>query len=292
MPYIYLLAAVFATAGLAVVGMIFNRRIDNKPGFGNIYNLIGACGNCLTWVIIFCANPEVDWRVLPYALAYGLGYGLFWVGLTGALQTGSPALSSFVKQIAFIFVAVWGFFFWGSEPNVLVLSGIALIVISLFLCLVPIGKNGQKESKKLSGKWLFYLLLVLCSNAGCAIVQRTQQRAFDGQYGSLMMVISTVVAIIFCALMCIKDDKKEWKSVMKKNWYLPVLAGSSSAMFNLFIILLVPTAVSPSLIYPTVAVGGLMLTTLSSILISKERLRLLQWIGLSIGAVALILLNL
>ena len=49
---------------------------------------------------------------------------------------------------------------------------------------------------------------------------------------------------------------------------------------------------SPVILYPGMAVGGLMLTVLFSFFGFKERLRPLQWCGLAAGAVALVLLNL
>ena len=61
---------------------------------------------------------------------------------------------------------------------------------------------------------------------------------------------------------------------------------------NTFILLMIKAQLSSSIIYPTVAVGGLILTILISLISFKERLRPLQWCGIVIGSVALVLLNL
>ena len=292
MPYIYLLCAILTSAAMAVAGSLFNRKNNHKEGLGNLYNAIGACSTFLTWVIVFCIDPSFEPAVLPYSVAYGLSGALFWIGLTGALQSGSSALTGFIKQIAFVFVAIWGLFFWDAEPTAMVLAGLVLIVGALFLCLVPIGKGAQKATFKITLKWCGYALLILIGNAGCSILQRTQQRAFDGQHGNQLMVCATLIAAIICILLCAKDDKREWKQVLKEYWYFPMIAGSSSAICNVFIILMASTSLSTSLIYPALAIGGLTLTTLISILACKERLKLSQWMGLLIGAVALVLLNL
>ncbi len=291
MPYIYLICAITTSALLAISGTLFNRKNHHREGLGHLYNLMGACSNFLTWVIIFCCQPSSDLRVLPYSAAYGICYALFWVGLTGALQCGSSALTGFIKQIAFVFVALWGFIFWNADPSVTMVSGIVLIAIALFLCLVPIGGSAPKGKVKITGKWLLYALVILLGNAGCSILQRTQQMNFNKQHGSFMMVMATFLAVIFCASMCVKDDKREWKQIIKKNWYFPVAAGSSSAICNLFLILLASTSLSTGIIYPALAIGGLTLTTLISVAVCKERLSLSQWIGLVVGAVALVFLN-
>ena len=291
MPYIYLLCAITSSALLAICGMLFNRKNNHREDLGHIYNLIGACGNFTTWVIVFLCSPTYDLSVLPYAGLYGISYALFWVGLTGALQCGSSALTGFIKQIAFVFVAIWGLLFWGSPVTSTVVLGIVLIAAALYLTLVPIGKKNKPKNTAISGKWLSYSALVLVGNAGCSIIQKTQQRNFDGMHGSFLMVVATFIAVIFCASMCIKDDKSGWKQALKGSWFLPIIAGSSSAICNLFLILLASTDMSPSLIYPALAIGGLALTTLVSTVICKDKLRLLQWAGLLVGAVALFCLN-
>lgn len=291
MPYIYLLCAITTSALLAISGTLFNKKNNHKEGLGHLYNLVGACSNFLTWVIVFFCEPSYDLAVLPYAVAYGVSYALFWVGLTGALQCGSSALTGFIKQIAFVFVAIWGLIFWGSDVTFTVIAGIVLIAISLYLSLVPIGKRNHAQTVKISGKWLLYSVLILFGNAGCSIIQKTQQINFSKMHGSFLMVVATFCAVIFCASMCIKDDKTGWKQVFKQNWYFPAVAGSSSAVCNLFIIRMAATDLSPSLIYPALAIGGLTLTTLVSTVVCKEKLRITQWIGMAIGAVALFCLN-
>jgi drug/metabolite transporter (DMT)-like permease len=52
------------------------------------------------------------------------------------------------------------------------------------------------------------------------------------------------------------------------------------------------TTLLESVIFPGIAVGGFMLTTAFSVIVYRERLRKEQWVGLAIGAVALVFLNL
>ena len=67
---------------------------------------------------------------------------------------------------------------------------------------------------------------------------------------------------------------------------------SSSALSNVFILLLVKCQMSPVILYPGIAVGGLIITTLIAFFGFREKLRPQQWVGLAVGAVALVLLNL
>ena len=78
----------------------------------------------------------------------------------------------------------------------------------------------------------------------------------------------------------------------KRSWPFAFLAGCSGAASNVFILLLVKRQLSPVILYPGTAVGGLMLTTLITFFGFREKLRPLQWLGLAVGAVSLVLLNL
>lgn len=292
MPYIYLLCAIVTSAGLAIAGTLFNQKNHHAEGLGGLYNAIAACSNFIVWLLFFCTDPSFDSKVLPYSVLYGVGYAVFLVGLNGALQAGSSALTGFIKQIAFVFVALWGFVFWNADPTVTILAGIILITVALFLCLVPLGKNAGKGTFRIAGKWLLYALMVLVGNAGCSIIQKTQQMHFDGQHGKQLMLGATLIAAICCTLMGVRSDKRNWAKAFKKYWYYPVIAGASSCICNFFIIMMASTTLSPSLIYPALAIGGLILTTLVSVVTCKEKLTPSQWVGLVVGAVALVFLNL
>jgi len=60
----------------------------------------------------------------------------------------------------------------------------------------------------------------------------------------------------------------------------------------MFVLVLVKQQMSPVILYPDVAVGGLIITTLFATLLFREKLQPMQWLGLFVGAVALVLLNL
>ena len=80
--------------------------------------------------------------------------------------------------------------------------------------------------------------------------------------------------------------------IKKSSFFFPIVGGVSSALLNLLILVLISTALSESIIFPGIAVGGLILTILFSILIYKEKINLYRWIGLFVGAISLVFLNL
>ena len=72
---------------------------------------------------------------------------------------------------------------------------------------------------------------------------------------------------------------------------LPVFAGICIVVLNVFVMKLALSDLTPSLIYPVIGVGGLAVVIVSSLLIFKEKMSLKQWIGVGVGAVAVVLLS-
>ena len=106
------------------------------------------------------------------------------------------------------------------------------------------------------------------------------------------MFFGVLFATVVCVVISLREDKKKWGKAFRSSWMFPALTGASSVISNVFILLLVKYKMSPVIIYPGVAVGGLMITILISSTFFREKLRPMQWCGLLVGAVALILLNL
>lgn len=290
MSYLYLILAVLLSASMSVAGMFYQKNTAGKKNVSTLFNCMIAASNAACWGVLYLFDFTFHPYVLSYSAVYGICLALFFTGLTGGIKHGSASITSFFKQVAFVLVSVWGFFFWKAPVTPVVIAGIVLIVIALLLCLLePKPKNGEK--KKTSLIWVLFLLLLLVSNAACSIIQRTQQIEFYQRHGSQLMFFAALVALIATFLLSLKDDKTEWKETVEENWHIGLASGVCCSIANVFVILLVKTDLSTSLIYPVLAIGGVAISTLASIFLFKERLRPLQWIGLGIGAVAVFLLN-
>jgi uncharacterized membrane protein len=211
------------------------------------------------------------------------------LGMFKAYQTGSVSLTAFVKQLSLIAVAFWGFIFWGNPIELNIILGIVLIIVALYLCFNP-SKNNQSGGITL--KWCIFALMLLTGNAGCSIIQKYQQLAFDGNFGNTLMFFGTLISFVISLILYLKGKGCTFKDISPKTIVFPIIGGISSALLNLLILLLISSPLSESIIFPGIAVGGLVITTLFSVIVYKEKLKSIQWIGLFIGTIAIVLLNL
>lgn len=288
MMYAYLVMAMAFSAAITVSGRLYNTKNAGLTHISCLYNVIVPISATLGWFVFWCRDFSFDIHVLPYSFLYGIGYSCFTFGILNALKNGSTSLTALAKQLSLVGVSIWGFLFWDTRFTAATIIGIVLIVISLVLCLFTKERGGNSGNLF---KWLFFAALTAAGNAGCSIIQKYQQLAFHYQHKNMFMFFGVLFASVFCLLLACKEDKQNWPVAFKKSWMFPALAGLSSSFSNSCILLLIRQEMSPAIIYPGVAVGGLMITIFISLLCFRERIRPLQWCGLAIGAVALVLLS-
>ena len=287
MPYVYLLVSVFMGASSSVFGKFFGRKNEGVKDATKLYNFLQLTSVFSIWFIVYTFNFSFEVCVLPYCLLFAACFTVCNVGIINALKHGPTTLTALFNSLSLIVTTIWGFLFWETEVSLIVLTGLTLVTIAIYLCLY----TGKKEDKKFSWKWLLFVLMAFLGNAGCSIVQRTQQIQFSGQHKYMLMTFATLLSATACFVIYLCGDKTNSKEILKKSWYFPVTAGICNVVLNLFVMLLATSPLSPSLIYPVIGVGGLMVVTLVSLFVFKEKLKWQQWLGIVIGAIATVLLS-
>ena len=289
-PYVYLISAVVLMYILSLLGTGYNRKNANRENTTVLYNLLLCASACVTWGVIYAFDFSFDAKALLYSLGFGACYAIVMITLIKALSLGPTSLTALMQQLSLIGATVWGFVFWNSwdaKKAPIVISGLVLVIISLILCLY----SSKKSEGKVSWKWLGYAILMFIANAGCSIFQKSEQIVFNGKHGSMFMFFSVLFATLICLISFLISKKPNVKETVKRAWFFPLGAGISSALGNMFVVLLATTTLSPNLIYPTIAVGGLAITSIASAFLFKEKLAWWQWIGVAVGAIAVAILS-
>lgn len=287
MPYIYLIGAVVFASSESIMGACYNKVNKKMKDSSSLYSFLSITSMFAFWLVIFFADFSLNWNVIWYALLFACFYTLCNVCMIRALKIGPVVLTSLFMQLSLVGTTVWGFIFWDSKVTVFILLGLVLVVVALWLCLY----QGKKEESKINAKWLIYALLAFIGNAGCSITQRTQQIHFNGMYGTFLMVLAMAISAVICLADYLKSDKINSVQILKKTWYIPTFAGIFNGVLNLCVILLASSALSVSLIYPVISIGSLMLTTIFSAIVFREKMYWWQWVGVFIGMISVGILS-
>lgn len=287
MDYIILLMAMSASAILSIMSSLFGKYNSQAKNTSHLYSVIVTFSATITLGITCYLNEGIKLEALGYSLIYGMFYTMAMIGMFKAYQIGSVSLTAFVKQLSLICVSFWGFIFWGNPLTANIAIGIILVICALCLCF----KSDKTHNQATSLAWFVFALMLLVGNAGCSISQKYQQLFFGNNGGNAFIFFGTFFAFVVSLLLYLKDFKRRPQGVSKRTMIFPIIGGVSSALLNLFILRLLSSKLSESIIFPGIAVGSLALTMLFSLIAYKERLSARTWCGLIVGIVALIFLN-
>ena len=290
LEYSFLVCAMLLSASLSIMSSLFGKRNPSVKNSSLLYSVFVTGAAAFTWGVICVCNAEFSLDILGYSVLYALFYTLAMLGMFKAYQTGPTSLTAFIKQLSLIFVAIWGFVFWSNPITANITIGLVLIVAALHFCFGIKAKGATENS--VSMKWFLYAAMLLVGNAGCSIVQKYQNMAHQGKNSNIFMLFAVFISFLVCIALYAGRDRCKLSHIKKGSAIFPIVGGISSGLLNLFILLLISSPMSEGIIFPGIAVGGLIITILFSTLVYREKPTVFQWIGLGVGAVALVFLNL
>ncbi len=287
MKYLYLVFNIFLVATTSVFGTLYNKLNEKAPCTVWLHNAIVCAGALLAWGVNCIISFHFTPVELVYSTIFAVCYCVFFMCMIRALEHGSTSLTSLIAQLSLIGVTVWGFVFWNEDVTWTVIVGLIVTVIALALCLYE--KNSEKKNINL--KWIIFAAVMFLTNAAAAIADKTFILTYGQEYNASMMFFAMAFAFVICTVIFAFSDKTNVKTALKRSWYVPLASGVCNGIHNMLVGILavmLPTVV----VYPVIAVGGLAVSIIAALFIFKERLEKIQWLGIAIGAVAILLLNL
>ena len=291
--YLLLVVNLFVKTAMTLFCKVYSKNTKEFQGASSLFNLVQCVVILLTWGILYFADYSFEASILWYALLFGVLYFFGNIGYMLAIKNGPLFLSNLFLNLSSVSLVVWGFFFWNAKVNALVIVALVLVVVSVFLCMYQKkdAENSDGNREKITLKWVVFMVMAFVGNAGVGIVSRTQQIVYHGQHGNMLMFYGTMIAVVVGVVDFVRVDKTGLKTIEKKQNAYPILAGVTNFAVNLMGLYFATTPLSTNLIYPVLGVGCLMLVTICSKFMFKEKMTKLQWVGVIVGAVAIALLS-
>ena len=259
-----------------------------KGGF--IFTAIVSLFSMLFFLLTDIVTDENGLRFSSDLIVYGVIGGVCFCAASFltylALGCGSFVLSRLILSYGILITIVHGLFL-GETISLLGWIGIALIAVSLYF----VKGNNDGESVKITKKWILYITLSVVFAGVFGILQRQQQIVFEHAYDNEFMIISLAVSALCLFVGGIVKDGKDLKYIFKHGSLYAVGAGFSNGATNL-LTLYVYTLVPMSFVAPTSAGVSIVVSFLISKLLFKEKFSKMQYLGVILGGVALILFNL
>ncbi len=261
----------------------YNLKIKNGAyGFGAMSSLVAL----VVFVITSGGNLNFSWDVVPYSFLFAISYTMSVVFSILAIIEGPLALTSLMIQYSLMVPTIYGFF-GNSKPSVFLLIGIAFLLVSLIF--INLNKKGGKG---ISFKWGIYAFLAFLGNGFCSTFQMIQQDRFDGGYKSEFMIIAYLISATIMFVMALLNERKQLGKKIGSGALMWFICGAANGVVNLFVMMLKSNKMPEFIMFPLISAGGIIATFVVSLFIYKEKMTKHQNIGLLLGIISVVFLNL
>jgi drug/metabolite transporter (DMT)-like permease len=202
------------------------------------------------------------------------------------VATGPLALSSLLISYSLILPALYGIVFLNEPMTTPMIIAIILLLISATLT----NLEGKQEKKRITPKWMIFVLLSFLGNGSCSIIQKMEQIRFNGGYKNEFMIIALLLVVVFIFGAALITERGNLRKNAPAAIICSAAAGLTNGGVNLLVMVLTGL-MATSIMFPAISAGGIIVTFLIALLIYKEKLSVYQYLGALFGIAAIILFN-
>ncbi len=271
-----------------LVKKVYSNRSNGGMTGAYVYSALGCIVSSVL-LMLWGGFDGISVFTCLLGVLFGLAISLTDIFMIKALQLGPMAYTMVIVSCSTILTALSGFFFFGESIGILQIVGIALMVGSFIFA-----AEKKTDEKKGSAVWLLFCVLSFICSGSIGFMQKIHQGSSHKGELNTFLVVSFAISFIFAASMALLFSKKEKKPLFEKDnsgkiiWLfigIMILGGicvGTNHKLNLALSGQIPSAV----FFPIVNGGNLVLTTLSALIIFKEKLTKKQWIGVILGVLS------
>ena len=284
--YLLLVGVVIGISAQSIIQKQYNRYFSTVKDANYLYNFfMSLCAFCF-FAVLFVFSPKVNISSLPYALGFAITICMAIVFQVLAIKEGPLALTALAISFSLLIPTFYGIIFCGEKLTCFGIGGIVLLVLSLFLV-----NEYSKPDKKITKKYITYLILGFLGNGFCSTIQKMHQIKFEGNYGRFFLFMAMFVVMAFNLIVFLTHKSKVNKSLYQRGVLLASLTGICNGAVN-YLVVYLTTFLPSCILYPTISAGSTLIVFLIALFIYKERFKKHQYCGYILGIFAIILLNL
>ena len=270
-------------------GILVKQYGKKHSAGGMVFNAV----ICLAATVYFFLSDTDGLQFPKQILLYGLGNSLLYA--TGfyttylAFQCGSFGFTKLFSSLGTILIVFYGVFVLHEPATALMFVALALLFAAVYLLCAKEQDTQQKQ--KISIKWVVYMSLTVLSNALITIVGKAKHNIFGDAYNNEFLILSLGGSAAFLLVMGWLFERNQFKPALRYGLTYGIAAGLCNGIHNV-LILLTYNYLPISVISPFKTGLGMVMSFLVSMVLYKETFSRRQWLGIGIGIVSIILINL
>ena len=253
-----------------------------------IFNAIAFSLATLLCLIPAGGKMSFSLEVLPYSFFFALAFGSCTFFNFLALNEGPIALTTLISSYSLLIPTFYGIIFLGDSLGVLAIVGIVLLLFSLFFSNYK--KRCDGETGRVTVKWIIYVTIAFIGNGMCSTVQKIQNIKMGGESKNEFMFLAYMAFALVMLVTALIKERGTVISNVKVGGVFIAAVGIFNLVTNMLVMFL-NARIAPSIMFPIISAGGVLLTIVAAVLVYKEKLTRFQQIGVVLGILAIVFLN-
>lgn len=243
----------------------------------NLFNIM-VYSVCVALFGILLLKEKISAFTVLLGLLFGVVTALSNLFKMLSLSNGPMNLTLLVTTSSMVIPTMSGVFF-GEAFSPLKLCVVVVLIGFIYL---SVSKSDDTKTNK---KWFLFCLLAFLFQGTVGVLQKIHQSSVHKTEVSGFLFVAFICAIIFCIFR--SKGFKERLISGKKTIFIGLICGGSTFAMN-YINLKLSGLLPSQLFFPLVNGSAIVLSSLISVIIFKERLSKRQTIGLVGGIISLI----
>lgn len=237
---------------------------------------------CVVLFVTLAIKEQISVFTVLLSIVFGFTTFISSVFKQKALTIGPMHLTNLVVTSSMIIPALSGAVMFGEKFSIY--KGIAILILIYFIFLsLQRSDNGKNTNKK----WLLYCFVTFVSVGMIGVLQKIHQTSIHKNELSSFLAISFFMSMVIAMIMNRKENNSI--KIQKKNLIIALTCGLCTFAMN-YINLKLSGLIPSQLFFPLVNGSAIILTSLVSCYVFKEKLSKRQTVGLIGGIASLILI--
>jgi len=231
---------------------------------------------------LFFASKEL----IAYGSVSCLMYATGFYTMYAALKVGSFVATKLLASFSGVITIVYGIAILHEDVSAFTYIGIVLFFVSMFM--INYKKYDSTEEKGFSVKWFVLVVLTVITNGMIGVITREQQLFFNSAYDNEFMILSFGGAFLFLLCFSLITERRSFAYILKHGLPYGVAGGllnGGKNLLNLVLYNFIPIAI----VTPLRTGLGFILSFILSVFLYKEKFTKLQFAGVMLGTVSVLL---
>lgn len=283
---LYLLLAILMSTGVILTFRVFSRyMISNMQAIAvNYIVATWACWITYSGELTPREIPVQPWFIMAFIIGvfFIVGFNLFAL----SSQKAGVAITGVSSRMSVLIPTAFGIFFLHEEATILKIIGIILVLLSFYL-IFKRDKTLDVDTRYL----IFPVLLFIVNGANDTMISFSEKTYLGQSNNKILLFLAVIfgVSLVLSFLIVAYNVLTGKRKLAIKNLWAGIILGLLN-FGSTYFFLKALSVFDVSVVVPVQNVSIVSLSAIAGYLIFRERLRKVNWIGIGMAVIAILII--